>query len=88
MAYMREEPISFKGSTSPFPNNLAILPSEKGISFALVDRSIAHVAHVEENAVRPQQRISYKHPLLEAPVPLTQVSQQPAPDRSKRVLTP
>jgi len=77
MAYTREEPISFKGSTSPFPNNLAILPSEKEISFALVDRSIVHVAHVEENAVKSQQRISYKHPLLEAPVQLTQVSQQP-----------
>lgn len=73
MAYKREDPINFKGSTSPLPNNLAILPSDEGISFAVADKSIAHVAYVEGNSITSQQRISYKHPLIEAPVPLTQV---------------
>ena len=75
MAYVRNDPIGFTGSTSALPNNLSIIPSGKDSDIAIVDKSTAHLVRLDEQGgVRSQQHLKYRHPSVDKPVNITQVS--------------
>lgn len=74
MAYVRNDPIAFKGSTSALPNNLSVIPCEKDIDIAIVDKSTAHLVRLDEQGgVKSQQHLKYRHPSVDKPVNITQV---------------
>jgi len=75
MAYVRSDPIVFKGSTSALPNNLSIIPCGKVDDIAIVDKSTAHLIRVDEHGkVESQVHVKCKHPSVNKPVNITQVN--------------
>ena len=74
MAYVRNDPINFKGSTSALPNNLSIIPSGKDYDIAIVNKSTVHLLRVDkQGAVKSQLPLKYRHPSVDKPVNITQV---------------
>ena len=74
MAYVRNDPISFKGSTSALPNNLSVIPSGKDYDIAIVNKSTAHLVRVDkQGGVKSQLHLKYRHPSVDKPVNITQV---------------
>lgn len=75
MAYVRNDPINFKGNTSALPNNLSIIPAGKDYEIAIVDKSTAHLVRVDElGGVKSQEHLKYRHPVTDKLVNITQVS--------------
>lgn len=75
MAYVKNEPVSFKGSTSFLPNNLSIIPCGKDNDIAIVDKWTAHLVRLDERGgVKSQLHVKYRHPSVDTPVNITQVN--------------
>ena len=75
MAYVRDDAVSFKGSTSALPNNLSIIPSEKDNDIAIINRSTAHLVRLDERCRgKSQADLKYKDSSEDKLVNITQVS--------------
>ena len=74
MAYVRNDPISFKGSASALPNNLSVIPCGRDYDIAVINKSTAHVVRVDkQGVVKSQVHLKYGHPSVDKPVNITQV---------------
>lgn len=75
MAFVRDDSISLKGSTSALPNNLSIVPFEKDKELTLVNKSTAYLVRLDERGrVKSQVDLKYKHPSENKLLHITQVS--------------
>ena len=74
MAYARNDPISFKGSTSALPNNLSVIPCGKDYDIVTINKSTAHLVRVDkQGGVKSVVHLKYRHPSGDKPVDITQV---------------